>query len=313
MLHDSFAGEQPLARLSAFGYPFLFPHKLFPFNLTHMPTIKELLTEARSTLKGPEAWQESELLMEAICGIERSRQFSHASDELAEEQVERFKDAMRRRIGGEPVAYIIGRRGFWDMELKVTRDVLIPRPDTECLVEQALERIPEDVSWQIADLGTGSGAIALAIARERPNCEITATDNSTAALVVARENAAVMGLENIRFVTGSWGQALQNQRFNMVISNPPYIRTDDPHLNQGDLSAEPQNALLSGTDGLDDIRQIIADSVLHLNPAGWLLLEHGYEQAAAVSNMLQLADFNKIFTKMDYGGNDRVSGGRRHT
>jgi len=276
-----------------------------------MPTIKELLIEARSMLKGSDARLETELLMEAICGVGRNHQFSHPEEQLTEEKVERFSRALQRRMSGEPMAYITGCRGFWDMELQVTPDVLIPRPDTECLVEQALERIPNDVNWQIADLGTGSGAIAIAIARERPLCGITATDNSSAALVVASENALALHVKNISFVHGSWGQPLEKRRFDMILSNPPYIRTDDPHLFEGDLAAEPCYALVSGSDGLNAIRQIISDSTIYLKPNGWLILEHGYDQAAEVYDLLQHTDFNEIFTHKDYGGNDRVTAGRR--
>lgn len=254
---------------------------------------------------------EAELLLEAICAISRSRQFSHPDEQLREDLAEQYKSALERRLSGEPLAHITGRRGFWDVDLRVTPDVLIPRSDTEILVEQALQRIPYNASWQIADLGTGSGAIAIVIARERPQCELTATDNSAAALAVARENATALGVNNISFVAGSWGQPLKLRQFDVILSNPPYIRTDDPHMLAGDLPAEPIQALVSGSDGLDAIRHIIEDSVTCLKPNGWLLLEHGYDQAAEVSDLLQHADFNEIFTQKDYGGNSRVTGGRR--
>ena len=257
-----------------------------------MTTIKEILTEARTRLKGPEA-------------------SIHPDEQLLEDQVEQYKSALERRLSGEPLAHITGRRGFWDVDLRVTPDVLIPRSDTEILVEQALQRIPYNASWQIADLGTGSGAIAIVIARERPQCELTATDNSAAALALARENATALGVNNISFVAGSWGQPLKLRQFDVILSNPPYIRTDDPHMLGGDLPAEPIQALVSGSDGLDAIRRIIEDSATCLKPNGWLLLEHGYDQAAEVSDLLQHADFNEIFTQKDYGGNSRVTGGRR--
>lgn len=276
-----------------------------------MPTIKQILIEARTTLTGPDARLEAEVLMEAICAISRSRQFSHADDQLAADQVEKYRCALQRRITGEPLAHITALRGFWDMDLQVTPDVLIPRPDTEILVEQALERIPRDASWQIADLGTGSGAIAIAVARERSQCDLTATDNSPAALAIAKENAIALGVNNINFIAGSWGQSLENRFFDMILSNPPYIRDDDPHLAEGDLPAEPKQALVSGSDGLDAIRQIITDSSTCLKPGGWLLLEHGFEQASEVVDLLQHHDFNEIFTEKDYGGNDRVTGGKR--
>ena len=276
-----------------------------------MPTIKQILTEARTTLTSPDARLEAELLLEAICAISRSRQFSHPDEQLREDQVEQYKSALERRLSGEPLAHITGRRGFWDVDLRVTPDVLIPRSDTEILVEQALQRIPYNARWQIADLGTGSGAIAIVIARERPQCELTATDNSAAALAVARENATALGVNNISFVAGSWGQPLKLRQFDVILSNPPYIRTDDPHMLRGDLPAEPIQALVSGSDGLDAIRRIIEDSATSLKPNGWLLLEHGYDQAAEVSALLQHAEFNEIFTQKDYGGNSRVTGGRR--
>ena len=195
------------------------------------------------------------------------------------------------------------------MDLQVTPDVLIPRPDTECLVEQALQRIPADARWQIADLGTGSGAIALVLARERPLCDIIATDLSMAALVIAKENARLQGVKNISFAAGSWFQPIKNRLFEMIICNPPYIPVDDPHLKQSDLPAEPDHALISGGDGLDAIRKIISDSVLHLKPSGFLLLEHGYDQAIKVTELLCNEGFKEIFTEKDYGGNDRVTGG----
>ena len=276
-----------------------------------MPTIKQILTEARTTLTSPDARLEAELLLEAICAISRSRQFSHPDEQLREDQFEQYKSALERRLSGEPLAHITGRRGFWDVDLRVTPDVLIPRSDTEILVEQALQRIPYNARWQIADLGTGSGAIAIVIARERPQCELTATDNSAAALALARENATALGVNNISFVAGSWGQPLKLRQFDVILSNPPYIRTDDPHMLRGDLPAEPIQALVSGSDGLDAIRRIIKDSATSLKPNGWLLLEHGYDQAAEVSALLQHAEFNEIFTQKDYGGNSRVTGGRR--
>ena len=276
-----------------------------------MPTVLELLKQAKSSLPGPESRQEAEALMQAVCGIDRSQQFSHPEKELSSEQAELYMAALKRRLHGEPVAHITGRRGFWDMELRVTADVLIPRPDTECLVEQALARIPPDADWQIADLGTGSGAIALAIARERPSCHLTATDISAAALNIARENATELVTKNIDFSEGPWGRVLQADVYDMIVSNPPYIRADDPHLEQGDLPAEPESALISGADGLEDIRQIITDSVPALRPGGWLLLEHGYDQAAKVAELMQKAGFKEVFKKQDYGANDRVTGGKK--
>lgn len=273
--------------------------------------IIELLSEARSSLKGTEVNLEAELLMDAICGISHSQQFSHPEKELTGVQVKQFRSALQRRLSGEPIAHIIGSRGFWDMELRITADVLIPRPDTECLVEQALARIPVDADWQVADLGTGSGAIAIALARERPECEITATDISTSALLIAEENARMLGSENIKFASGMWTQPLQSGDYDMIVSNPPYIRADDLHLEQGDLPAEPIISLVSGEDGLQAIRQIIVDCQENLKPGGWLLLEHGFDQAAEVAKRMLRAGLNEITTYQDYGGNDRVTAGRK--
>ena len=276
-----------------------------------MFTVLELLKQAQSSLQGPESRLEAELLMESFCGFSRSQQFAHPEKELTAEQVHKFSVALQRRLSGEPMAHITGSRGFWDMDLKVSADVLIPRPDTECLVEQALERIPVDAEWHIADLGTGSGAIALAIARERPRCEITATDISDAAIEVAKENARSLIAENVIFKAGSWEQALEESIFDMIVSNPPYICDDDPHLQQGDLPAEPITALISGEDGLEAIRQIIEGCQKNLKPGGWLLLEHGFDQADEVTSLLQIATHSEIFTHRDFGGNNRVSGGRK--
>jgi len=273
-------------------------------------TIIELLIDARSSLNNDEAVLEAEYLMEVICGISRSHQFIHPDEGLPEKQCQRFYSALKRRIAGEPLAYITGIRGFWDMELQVTPDVLIPRPDTECLVEQALQRIPIDSCWQVADLGTGSGAIAIALARERTQCEIAATDLSMAALAIAKKNARLQGTKNICFAAGSWFQPIENRLFEMIVSNPPYIPEEDPHLKQSDLPAEPDCALISGVDGLDAIRQIISNSVAHLKPGGFLLLEHGYDQAKVVTELLRHEGFKEIFSEKDHGGNDRVTGGR---
>ncbi|MEA1890593.1 MAG: peptide chain release factor N(5)-glutamine methyltransferase [Pseudomonadota bacterium] len=274
-----------------------------------MATIIELLGEAQAKINRPDARQEGELLLAEVCEISRSHQFIHPDEELSEKQCQYFKSALIRRIAGEPLAYITGSRGFWDMDLQVSPDVLIPRPDTECLVEQALLRIPADAHWQIADLGTGSGAIALALARERPLCEVTATDLSVAALAIAKENALALEIGNVSFTGGNWFQPLTGRQFDMIVCNPPYVPADDPHLKQGDLPAEPECALISGPDGLDAIRQIISDSALYLKLGSFLLLEHGYDQARAVNELLQYAGYKKIFTQKDHGGNDRVSGG----
>jgi release factor glutamine methyltransferase len=276
-----------------------------------MHTIKELLRKARSRLPGNEGIEESERLMEDFCGIRRSHQFSHPEEELSEEQANRFLVAVERRADGEPLAYITGRRGFWDMDLQVGKGVLIPRPDTECLVEQALARIPAGAKWQVLDLGTGSGAIAIAIARERMLCEVTATDISASALDIARENAGEHGAGRIEFLCGYWFLPLSGREYDMIVCNPPYICSDDPHLKIGDLPSEPSFALVAGSDGMDAIRQIVDDSMNYLKPDGWLLFEHGYEQADHVRSLLVESGFTDVFTQKDHGGQERVSGGKR--
>jgi len=250
---------------------------------------------------------EAEVLLVHALGKPRSWLIAHATDVLEPAQVDAFQALVRRRRQGEPVAYITGCRGFWSLELEVTRATLIPRPETELLVELALERLPADA--QVADLGTGSGAIALAIAHERPDAQVTATDASADALAVARRNAAKHGLARVRFLHGDWLAPLTGQRFHMVVSNPPYIESADPHLQQGDLRFEPATALASGVDGLDDIRRIVEGARKHLQPGGWLLMEHGWNQGEAVRAVLQAAGYGDVFTSQDLEQRDRVSGG----
>jgi release factor glutamine methyltransferase len=218
---------------------------------------------------------------------------------------------IEQREAGEPVAYITGRRGFWSLDLEVTPATLIPRPETELLVELALDRIPLDKASRVLDLGTGSGAIALAIARERPLAKVVATDASSDALAVAQRNARHHHINNVSFVHGDWFAPLHDQHFDVIVSNPPYIEASDPHLQQGDLRFEPISALASGNDGLDDIRRIVRDAGLHLVPGGWLLFEHGWNQGDASRTLLRDADFVELSTSRDLEQRDRVSMGRR--
>lgn len=241
--------------------------------------------------------------------IKKPRSYLHAwSDEiLSETYLEQFNILLNRRINGEPVAHIVGERGFWSLNLKVTRDTLIPRPDTERIVELALELIPENAQWKILDLGTGSGAIALSLAKENPDCFLTATDQSLAALEVAEQNAVANKITNIEFIQSNWFEKMNNQQFNMIITNPPYIKENDPHLQQGDVRFEPISALTSGKDGLNDIRSIISNSYKHLTKDGVLLIEHGYDQAEKVCDLLNKANFTNIGNFKDYNDVPRVS------
>lgn len=272
-----------------------------------MPDVREALAAATQRLGDR---TEAELLLLHVLQRPRSWLFAHAGDPLEMDVQTSYQKLLSRREAGEPVAYLVGHRGFWTLDLEVTSATLIPRPETELLVEVALARIPEDAEVRVADLGTGSGAIALAIARERPRAHVLATDASAAALEVARANAQALRLTNVEFAQGDWCAALGGRRdFDLIVSNPPYIAEEDPHLHEGDLRFEPRAALASGADGLDAIRTIMRDARAHLHKGGWLLLEHGFEQGAAVRGLLQQSGYREVFTARDLEGRDRVSGG----
>ena len=272
-----------------------------------MADVRTLLVAATARL-GERA--DAEALLLHVLGQSRSWLFAHADDALDTDVRTAFEALVARRAAGEPVAYLTGRRGFWTLELEVTPATLIPRPETELLVELALERLPRDMACRVADLGTGSGAIALALASERSQAQVVATDASVDALAVARRNAQRLGIRNVRFVQGDWLAPLVGERFVLVVSNPPYIEAADPHLAQGDLRYEPAAALASGADGLDAIRRIVADACAHLEPGGWLLFEHGWNQGDAARALLREAGYMQVFTAQDLEARDRVSGGR---
>lgn len=276
-----------------------------------MQTIKENLISSISQLSlvSDSAKLDSELLLSYTINKSRSYLYAWEEEKVTKSEQEKFNHLLNRRLQGEPIAHILGKRGFWSLDLVVTPDTLIPRPDTERLVELALDIIPQQAQWKILDMGTGTGAIALSLAKERPDCFITATDQSVAALDVARENARRNKITNIDFILSDWFAELDNQQFNMIVSNPPYICDNDPHLHQGDVRFEPLSALTAGEDGLNDIRTIIKHSQRHLLHGAALLLEHGYDQADAVCNLLKQADFNDIHNIKDYGDNPRVSVG----
>lgn len=256
------------------------------------------------------AREDAEPLLAHALGRDRAWLFAHATDPVEPAAAGAFRALVERRAAGEPVAYLTGRRGFWTLDLEVNADTLVPRPETELLVELALARIGPDVPARVADLGTGSGAIALAIASERPAAVVVATDVSAPTLAVAVRNAQANRLDNVWFRRGDWDQALGRDRFDLIASNPPYIAEGDPHLAQGDLRHEPPRALSSGADGLDAIRTIVAAAPRHLVPGGWLLLEHGLDQGAAVRALLEAAGFSAVETVRDLEQRDRVSLGR---
>lgn len=233
--------------------------------------------------------------------------FAHRGDSLREDVAAAFETLVARRERGEPVAYLTGRRGFWSLDLDVDAAVLIPRPETELLVELALQRIAPESTATIADLGTGSGAIALAIAQQRPLAQVVAVDASADALAVARANAERLGLR-VDMRLGDWLTPVAGERLDLIVSNPPYIADTDPHLPA--LAHEPRQALVSGADGLDDIRRIVAQAPAHLAPGGWLLLEHGWDQAGAVRALLSAAGFAQVQSRRDLAGIERCSGAR---
>ena len=277
---------------------------------------------------------EAQLLLQHVLNVNRAWLISHENDALQANIHAAFEALLKRRLNGEPIAYILGYREFYGLNLKVTPDTLIPRPDTETLVEAALAKIPlmvrqahhernisnsvrpEPVEGHthsqhtILDLGTGTGAIALAIAKHRPQAYVTAVDASQAALDKAIENAQNLNIPNVKFILSDWFSALNQEKFDLIVSNPPYIEQHDIHLQQGDLRFEPISALASGADGLDAIRHIIKNAPPHLNPHGWLMLEHGYNQASKVAALLKQAAFSDISHAKDLSGIDRVTIGR---
>lgn len=271
------------------------------------PDISHCLLEAQGRIEPAEA----AILLLHVIQRPRTWLFAHGDASVEPAQLARFRELVARRAAGEPVAYLVGRRGFWTLDLAVTPDTLIPRPETELLVEQALERLPASAECRVVDLGTGSGAIALAIAAERPRARVVATDRSEAALAVARGNAARHGLDaRVAFRHGDWFVPLAGGRYHLLASNPPYIAEEDPHLALGDLRHEPPSALASGRDGLDAIRTIAAGAPSHLLPGGWLLLEHGFDQGPAVRGLLVAAGFADVATVRDLEDRDRVTLGR---
>lgn len=278
-----------------------------------MPSLNEMLRlhgerlEAALNLDPSSARIEVQCLLQALLQVNRAYLLTHPEQQLDSEQQARYATLFERRLSGEPVAYILGEREFYGLNFKVTPATLIPRPDTELLVELALALIPQ--LGRVLDLGTGSGAIALSIAHARPNVEVTAVDASPDALEVAHDNARRLNIGNARFIQSDWFSALAGERFDLIVSNPPYIAAADAHLGQGDVRFEPRAALASGADGLDDVRRIVADAKAYLNDGGWLLFEHGYDQAKQARTLLQQAGFNEVFSAHDLAGIERVTGG----
>lgn len=252
---------------------------------------------------------EAQILLCHALDVPRSWLISHDRDTLAESTVQSYTALLTRRLAGEPIAYIVGRREFFGLEFKTTPAVLVPRPETELLVELALAHIPENQPCRVLDLGTGSGAIAISIARNRPQAEITAVDQSQGALAVARDNAARLEVDNLRLLHSDWFSALNEEIFDLIVANPPYVESADPHLQQGDVRFEPLSALASGVDGLEDIRRIVSTAPHHLKPGGWLLFEHGYNQGENCREILRRQGFVQVSSIRDLAGLERVSMG----
>ncbi|MGH8169953.1 MAG: peptide chain release factor N(5)-glutamine methyltransferase [Steroidobacteraceae bacterium] len=252
---------------------------------------------------------DAEVLLAHVLGASRARLRSHPEDIPGADAAARFLALIERRAAGEPVAYIIGRKGFWTLELSVNPAVLVPRPETELLVERALT-LHRGAEADVADLGTGSGAIALSVASARPRWRIVATDVSAEALAVARANAASLGLTRVQMLQGDWLACLRGRAFHLLVSNPPYVAATDPALRQPELMREPQLALVAAEDGLAALRAIILDAPAHLQPGGWLLLEHGATQAAAVAGALVARGFAQVRSHPDLAGRERMTEGQ---
>ena len=252
---------------------------------------------------------DAELLLARTIDVPRSYLYAHPEETLDRASCERLERLLERRLVGEPMAYITGTREFWSLELHVSPATLIPRPETELLVELALREIPRRTGLRVLDLGTGSGAIALAIARDRPLCRVTATDSSSTALDVARINARELSIANVEFVEGDWTKAVTGWVFDLIVSNPPYVAAGDAAL--AALAAEPQTALVAGADGLDAIRVLTRDCPPLLSDGGTMLLEHGADQADAVADLLAAGPWVDVECRRDHAGLPRVTSARR--
>jgi release factor glutamine methyltransferase len=275
-----------------------------------MATVRELL-HSGDDLPTDSARRDTEILLCHCLGKPRAWLYTWPEHAVPRHIDHSFRQLLERRRAGWPVAYLTGEREFWSLQLAVNNATLIPRPETEILVTWALE-LPLGDAVQVLDLGTGSGAIALAVASERPRWQVTALDCSAPALEVARANAARAGLQHVSFLQSNWYAAVKGQRYDLLLANPPYIDGDDPHLACGDLRFEPRAALVAASHGLADLAQLVVEAPAHLGAGGWLLLEHGSEQAAAVREMLREAGFRHVSTRRDLAGLERITGGCRH-
>ena len=273
-------------------------------------SIEQALASARVLLKNSNtASLDAEVLLASVLDATRTYLRTWPENKLTSEQSSRYRDLLEKRAKGEPVAYLTAVQEFWSLTLTVDQHTLIPRPETEILVEKALQLVPDEENWNIADLGTGSGAIGLALAKERPHCHLVLTDVSANALKVATQNRERLKLENVSFKSGSWLTPLAGRKFDMIVSNPPYIAENDPHLDRGDVRYEPDSALRAGEQGLDALNSIIDTARYHLVSGGYLLLEHGYDQEQAVLELFEVAGYHDVSCVRDYANQARVSFG----
>ena len=279
----------------------------------HSDTVAHLLAQAQEILGASlcSARLDAEVLLAHVLGTSRARLHGWPEDRVAVEQAHRYLQLIARRARGEPVAYLTGVREFWSLTLEVSPHTLIPRPETETLVEVALGFIDDNEAVSVADLGTGSAAVAAAIASERPACQVIAGDACPQALAVAARNVKRHALANVSLRQGHWCEVLEGRQCALIVCNPPYVASADPHLEQGDLRFEPRLALSAGHDGLDAIRCIVACAAAHLQPGGALVLEHGHDQGAAVRALLEKHGYRDVRTYRDLTGKDRVASGRR--
>lgn len=269
-------------------------------------TLSDALSEAQRRIDAVDA----RVLLRHVVDRDAAYLMAHPETPLRSEEERAYAALVERRAQGEPVAYLIGEREFYGRPFKVTSAVLIPRPETELLVDVALERLPRDSAARILDLGTGSGCVAIAIASERPRAKVLALDRSPAALAVARRNGFDLRVGNVAFLESDWFEQLGHEHFQLIVANPPYVAQDDPHLNEGDVRFEPRMALVAGADGLDCIRRIVQQAPGYLAPGGWLVFEHGYDQAAQARALLEAGGYVEVFSAQDLAGIERVTGAR---
>lgn len=277
-----------------------------------MTTVSQLLQRASALQNTSDTAQlDCEILLCHLLAVDPSWLRTWPDAEVSPQQVAQFEALLASRIQGAPIAHLIGSRGFWTLDLKVTPDTLIPRPETEHLVEKALA-LPLPAESRVLDLGTGTGAIALALAAERSDWQLTAVDCQPEALAVARHNCQRHQLANVQVIESNWFSniPIKAPKFDLIVSNPPYIHSEDPHLQQGDLRFEPITALVSGAEGLEDLRTIVDQSRDYLKPKGWLLVEHGYQQGRAVRELFAAAGFTEVSTQRDYNRQERISFGQ---